>query len=121
MIAIQKETVLENREYSKEDILSINFKVENEELLAFELVTKEDIWFEESEEFIDHFRLDYNKKENKLTVYVAWLDDYDVSDEVTSLFNAYDLLAHCLEADRLEELEDHTEWYENFYKDSESN
>lgn len=49
------------------------------------------MWIEEADDTISSFALYYNKAEGTYEVYVAWSDDWDISEDVTHLFEQSDL------------------------------
>lgn len=72
----------------------VNFKIETDTLLSYEFETKKGIYAIESEDTFTTFRLDFFKCNGNIETYVANPDDYDITEDVSYLFDEQALLAY---------------------------
>lgn len=101
---------------ANEVVSQINFKIDNQDILAYEFDSKDDIWIEEADDYCSLFRWQHDKKENEIYVFVAWYEDYDISEDVTHLFNTDALLRYFQDQETNKKIADGTEQYEEYYR-----
>lgn len=93
-------------------IEKVNFKIETSDMLAYEFKTKDSIWNNEAESYVDLFRVELNKKDNSVHILVAWEEDYDVMEDLTYKFHEETILIYCKCIDLMgNDLENHTNEY----------
>lgn len=89
----------------------INFKIDTEEMSAYEFRASKDVYIKEGDYEADTFRIEFFKETNQIFILVAFDEDYDVGDEITHLCDTAAMLEYCINQDKSETLEDHTEQY----------
>ncbi|MCA1064771.1 hypothetical protein QTG56_24505 (plasmid) [Rossellomorea sp. AcN35-11] len=92
-------------------IEDINFKIDTDRMLAFEFRAAEEVYIEEGDFDADTFRIEYFKESKQIYVATTFDEDYDVGEEITHLCDTKAMFEYCLEKDKTEEIEDHTEEY----------
>lgn len=98
-------------------INTVNFKIENDNILAYEFETTEDIWIDEAETECSLFRWQFDKASKQTYVFVAWHDDYDISEDVSYLFDTKSLLEYFLKQETQKQIPDNTIDYEAYYQE----
>jgi hypothetical protein len=100
--------------FDEKVVNEVNFKIDNEDILSYEFYVNEEIWIDGPDDYHSLFRWQYNKTTNEVFVNVAWVDDFDLSEDVTYLFDT-DSLGEYFK--KQENIQDETEQYEEYYQE----